>query len=172
MTSSRPSTRPRRAVAWVAALAAACLIGSAATACGGASDPYAPPAIVYGEDVCDHCGMILSDERFACATIVDAGGRTEPRRFDDIGDMFAYHGGHPELAVAKWYVHDHDSLVWLDAKAAHFVRGTGVRSPMGSGIAAFAEAGRAAAFAAEVGGVVAAFDTLGGGSAAPATPRP
>ena len=161
----RPAASARLAVAAAAALALA-LAG-----CGEPADPLAPPDIVYGEDVCDACGMILSDERFAAATIVDGDDGPEPRRFDDIGDMFSYHRGHGDLVVHRWYVHDLDSQSWLDATTAHFVRGEGIRSPMGSGLAAFATAERAAAYAAEVGATVVSFDDLRG-PVPPATRHP
>lgn len=172
MPSIRCSGRARTAASRsLAALAAALGLALAGGACGKPADPLAPPAIVYGEDVCDECGMILSDERFAAATVVDGAAGPEPRRFDDIGDMFSYHRGHGDLVVRRWYVHDLDSLAWLDAETAHFVRGEGIRSPMGSGLAAFATAERAAAYAAEVGGAVVPFDELRG-AAAPATSIP
>lgn len=149
-----------RAIRVVATVAAVAVASFATTACGPPADPLAPPAIVYGEDVCDQCGMILSEERFAAATIVEVDGRIEPRLFDDIGDMFAYHAAHADLAVQRWYVHDHDSVAWLDATTAHYVRAAGIRSPMGSGLAAFGDGGRAAAFAGEVGGEALTFDDL------------
>ena len=43
----------------------------AAAGCSS-SDPTAPPTVYYGQDVCVMCGMIISDERFAAAMIVDA----------------------------------------------------------------------------------------------------
>lgn len=131
--------------------------------CGASSDPFAPPAIVYGEDVCDACGMIISDERFAAATIV-AGpdGEPEPRRFDDVGEMFEYHADHPELAVERWYVHDHASLAWIPADRATFVRAKSLSTPMGFGVAAFADRAAAEAFAGDVGGTVATFEDLRG----------
>lgn len=139
-------------------------------ACGPAADPLAPPAIVYGEDVCDACGMIVTDARFAAATIVDVDGVLEPRRFDDIGDMLAYHAEHPTLSVRRWYVHDHASLAWIDALAAHYVRAAAIRSPMGHGLVAFAERDAAEAYARSVSGTVASFDVLRRTRGAPAAP--
>ena len=142
----------------IAATAAALVAATAA--CGPPPDPLAPPEVVYGEDVCDHCGMILSEERFAAATIVEIDGQVEPRLFDDIGDMVAYHAANGDLVVRRWYVHDHDSVAWIDAATAHYVRAEGIRTPMGSGLAAFGDAARAKAFAAEAGGAALAFDDL------------
>ncbi len=144
------------------------------TGCGPDTDPLAPPEIRYGEDVCDACQMIISDPRFAAATVVEVDGASQARRFDDIGDLLEYHREDPDLVVLAWYVHDYDSEAWLDARRAHYVRAEGIRSPMGFGLAAFAEPERAEAFAAEMAGEVLDFETLlgrpPGGSTASESP--
>ncbi|MCB0217780.1 MAG: nitrous oxide reductase accessory protein NosL [Chloroflexi bacterium] len=142
----------------------------APAACGPAPDPLAAPEIHYGEDACDACQMIISEPRFAAASIVDAGAGPEPRRFDDIGDLVDYHGQRPELKVLAWHVHDYDSEAWIDARTARFVRAKGIRSPMGHGLAAFADAARAEAFAAEMDGELLGFDDLLPAAGAAATP--
>lgn len=153
--------KPSRTVGALAALLLLVPIGLAA--CGPAPDPMAPPEIVYGEDVCDACGMIISEERFAAAAIVrlSPGEDPVPRKFDDIGDMLDYHARNPEVEILRWYVHDLDSLAWLDATSAIFVRSPAIGAPMGSGIAAFADRAAAEAKAAEVGAEVLDFDALG-----------
>jgi len=49
----------------------------------------APPTIHYAEDVCALCGMIVSDERFACAVVAPGDGERFVAIYDDIGDMLA-----------------------------------------------------------------------------------
>lgn len=139
-------------------------------ACGGAAvTPETPPEIVYGEDVCNHCGMIISDERFAAGVVVETRPQHyEHRIFDDIGDMFAYAQELEESAteesateeIVTYYVHDYTSREWLDARQATFVQGEPSSTPMGSGLAAFADATAAAAHADEVQGEVIDFATL------------
>lgn len=167
----RPASLTARAILLALLLA----VVWALTGCGSEADPLAPPEIRYGEDICDACQMIISDPRFAAATLVEVDGATEPRRFDDIGDLLAYHREDPELVVRAWYVHDYDSEAWLDARRAHFVRAEGIRSPMGFGLAAFAEPERAEAFATEMEGEVLDFETLlgrpPGGSTASESPE-
>lgn len=155
----------RSPAAWPGTVASllAVLLVLVAVGCGAPpADPLAPPEILYGEDVCDECGMIIDDERFAAAVIVSVGGETEPRRFDDIGDMIAYAERQPELEVLRWYVHDLETLDWLDATTAHYVRADPARlpTPMGFGLAAFAESARAEAFAMETEGDVLGFEEL------------
>ena len=36
-------------------------------ACGGGTDTTQPPEILYGQDVCDECDMIISEEKYAAA---------------------------------------------------------------------------------------------------------
>ena len=109
------------------------------TACGGGQLKIEPPKIYYSEDVCDHCNMIISDERFAAAMIIEVSeGRTDSRIFDDIGDMLYYHKKHPEFRVLARYVHDYETHAWLDAETAFYVHSKDVHSPMGHGIIACA----------------------------------
>ena len=68
-------------VGWVALLALA--------GCGGAADTTQPPEILYGQDVCDECDMIISEEKYAAAYWTEEG---EARRFDDVGEMLVFHG--------------------------------------------------------------------------------
>jgi len=114
-----------------------------------------PPDIAYGRDLCDACGMIISDAKFAAATVLADG---ETRKFDDIGDMFGYHGDHPEHQVRAWFVHDHDTEKWLRGEKAFYVVGPNIQSPMGHGIVAFAEKAAAETFAAGLGVNALTFD--------------
>lgn len=98
-----------------------------------------PPTIHYGQDLCAHCNMIISEERFASAAIVQTpDGRYRPMVYDDIGCMVA--AGKPaEGVVVARYVHDHDALGWVAADRASYVKAEQLRSPMLSGLAAWSE---------------------------------
>jgi copper chaperone NosL len=152
MLRKKPAGRSRLA-GWLALL----LLTIFFAACGSEVDFDEPPEIVYGEDVCEHCSMIINEARYAAAYVTSDG---EPHRFDDIGGMLARHEEAAEEVVVFW-VHDFDSEEWLKAEEAHFVKGDHI-TPMGFGITAFAERERAEAWAAEQGGMVMAFaDLLG-----------
>lgn len=138
-------------------LAAFALLLLTVASCGGPAAEPAPPEIIWGRDVCVECGMILSDPRFAAAYHHSG----EDRFFDDIGDMIAYGLRTEELWVTTpAWVHDYHSAIWVEAAAAQFVVAPGLATPMGHGIAAFADPAAARALAAEFGGGVLTWEDL------------
>lgn len=92
-------------------------------ACSGALRPEEP---VWNKQPCDHCKMLLSDQRYA-ASLVDARGVR--LFFDDIGCMAAFEADHPQLK-AHW-VKDEQSGAWLDPSTAFFR--DGAKTPMDYG---------------------------------------
>jgi copper chaperone NosL len=128
------------------------------TACSGtpnAVDPT-PPTIHYGEDICEFCGMITSEERFAAAYVTSDG---HSHIFDDISDMFLAHLKMQEEVVA-FFVHDYEDKSWIRAETAHYTLSDRLTTPMASGLAAFTSAEKATALAEELGGEVLTFDEL------------
>lgn len=113
-------------------------------ACGGAESFDEPPEILYGQDVCSNCNMIISEENYASAYWTAEG---EARRFDDMGEMLAYIQSSPEERASTW-VHDVNTAEWLRAEDAWIVMNAGLMTPMGTGIVAVAneEDARALAF--------------------------
>lgn len=132
-------------------------------ACGGPTiTPDTPPEILYGEDVCDQCNMIINDERFAAGLVVELEPSVyEHRIFDDIGDLLMYekeHGG--ELTIAAYYVHDYNSKEWIDGENAYYISSQDLFTPMGFGLAAAAQELEANALAKEWNGTVLTFAEL------------
>lgn len=113
-------------------------------ACAPTSAEPQPPDIAYGHDMCDACGMIISEARFAGATLTDGG---KSLKFDDAGEMFSYHAMHPEETVKAWFVHDYDTQRWIRGETAFFVVSPSLQTPMGTGVAVFADRAAADAFA-------------------------
>jgi copper chaperone NosL len=116
------------------------------SACGNAdaSGPIPQPKFVFGEDLCAECSMIISEQRFAGAIGLRERGRVKHLLFDDIGEMFLFEL--PSHDGARYFVHDLGTSACIDAEAAFFVRSKKLRTPMGTGVAAFAtEAERDAA---------------------------
>lgn len=125
--------------------------------CAQSKSEIQPPEIIYSQDICDECHMIISDAKFAAATI-DLQGNAH--KFDDIGGMLVYHMDHPESQVRAYFVHDYNTQVWLRGETAAYVRSPQIQSPMNDGIAAFADRASAETYAARVGGTVSKFDEL------------
>lgn len=127
------------------------------TACrSNASAEPVPPVIHYGEDLCEFCGMIISDERYAAGYITQDG---QDYIFDDIGGMFQAHLQRQD-DVAAFFVHDYEDIAWIRAETAHYVLSDDLPTPMLSGLAACDSPERAAALADEVGGSVLTFEEV------------
>jgi copper chaperone NosL len=128
------------------------------TACAPKSNEPQPPEIIIGQTLCDSCGMIISEAKFAAATIMLNG---EPHKFDDISEMIKYHMmDHPEAQVKVWFVHDYPSKEWMRGETAFFVLSPKLKTPMGGGVAAFRDQAAAKKFAIDLEGKVYNFDEL------------
>lgn len=126
------------------------LAGCAATA----GEPK-PPEIAYGRDMCDACGMIISEPQFASALLLNDG---KTLKFDDAGEMFAYTQNHPELSVRVWFVHDYISRGWINGQTASYVVSSSLQTPMGTGVAAFSDRSSAQAHSDRLNGKVLEFE--------------
>lgn len=149
----------RRAFLRCSACGAAAAVATALLAGCGEARPAGPqpPEIAYGRDVCEQCGMVISEARFACATVLEDG---TAHKFDDLGDMVLYHFDRPDQKVVAYFAHDYNSEAWIRAENAFYVQSDAIKSPMGHGLAAFEAATAAEAFATEVGGRVLNFDGM------------
>jgi copper chaperone NosL len=131
------------------ALAAALLL---LQGCGGGAT-LDPPEISYGQDVCVQCGMIVSDERFAAATVErDAGGRVSKAILDDFGCLLARETAGATM-LRRW-VRAHAGDAWIDAERATFLHSRAIHSPMAFGLAAFADPAKATEAGRTLGGDV------------------
>lgn len=124
--------------------------------CGDEASADQPPDIEYGRDVCSRCNMIISEERYA-GGIVDEEG--EALIYDDIGEMI-FVVQEEGLQERRVWVHDADSLEWLDGTTAFYVASMDVVTPMGSGITAFQGEEDATAFAEANAGDVLTWDQV------------
>lgn len=127
-------------------------------ACGDEASADEPPEIEYGRDTCDRCNMIISEERYASGLVSED---AEQLIFDDIGEMVAFIQDDPET-YETWrvWVHDYETIEWIDGETAYYVHGTDVITPMAMGVLGFTTEAEATAFAEENSGEVADWDTL------------
>jgi copper chaperone NosL len=142
---------------WFTWLIFHCSVLIALTACRGSSTEVQPPEIHYGEDVCDVCGMLISDAKFAAAAVKEDG---TAYKFDDIGDLVDYYADQANAKVKTYFVHDYASEKWLRAEIASFIVSPQIQTPMAHGIAAYADRPAAEAAARTYGVKVMTFDEL------------
>jgi nitrous oxide reductase accessory protein NosL len=106
--------------------------------CGQPEDS-GPPEIHFGQDTCNACGMIIEDERYAAAIVTTAPtGLVEKHVFDDIGEMLEFTPPANSKTLHR-YVRDASTKQWIDADNATLVKLHDLTTPMGSGIAAYAD---------------------------------
>lgn len=113
--------------------------------CGGER----PPDVRFGEEACAHCRMIINDDRFAAARILESG---EALKFDDVGCLVDHLADDHGEVVARNWVLGYQSGQWLDAERAHYVYGPQLQTPMAYGLAAVVSQEEAKTLARDWGG--------------------
>jgi copper chaperone NosL len=106
----------------------------------GRPDP-GPVPIAYGEDSCDLCRMIISEASYAAEARF---GPDKVEKYDDIGCLGERLWEAP-APVALW-VADHTSGRMHPAPSVALVHVKDLKTPMASGVAAFADRTEAEAF--------------------------
>ena len=86
------------------------------------------PPIVIGVNICSHCGMLISDIRFAAVVRVNL---DEIHYYDDLGCLFNHSYKSKDLPREGW-VHDFKTRNKVSLKKARFIK-TKYQTPMGSG---------------------------------------
>ncbi len=124
--------------------------------CAGES-PDQPPTVYLGESVCAHCNMIISDERFACATVVRGPRGPEAHLFDDFNCQRDFERSHPDAEIIARWAHDYETGAWFHPEEGWFVRSEDLVTPMGSQMVLFKDEQAAREYAARMGAVVVTF---------------
>lgn len=119
-----------------------------------------PPSVRFGDSICVECGMIVSDERFATATIIEGDRGNEPLIFDDFNCQMIFESKHADLTIVDRWSHDHGTNEWVHMADAWFVKSDQLHTPMASNIASFITESDAKAFAEPLDGEVVDFETL------------
>lgn len=99
------------------------------------------PVPIEVGDMCSFCKMAISEKQFAAEIIAED---EQVLKFDDIGCLLRHRqAAGNQLKPAAIFVTDHDSRQWLKAEDAFFVKSKTFKTPMGSGIVAFADNAKA-----------------------------
>lgn len=123
--------------------------------CGSSGGDLRPPELMLGSDTCEECGMLVSDAKYAAATLTEDG---HSHKFDDLAEMFVFQAKHADETVQAWFVHDYDTEIWIRGEQAFYVQSPQIQSPMNYGVVAFEIYDVAQAFAKQVGGQVFTFE--------------
>lgn len=128
------STRRKRArSAAPAALTAALLVGTLLTSCGSPQ----PASVVVGQDVCEHCQMFITDDRFVTQVVTKTG---KAYKFDSIEcmvDFLASDALPADQVHSAWVTDYNEPGKWVKAEEARYLQSVNIRSPMGANLAAF-----------------------------------
>jgi copper chaperone NosL len=99
--------------------------------------------------------MAISEKRYA-GEFIDQDGNAF--KFDDLGCMVRYlQDKNNRRSVAGYFATDFESLHWVKAEEAYYVRSSEFRTPMSGGIVAFKDKPRAEAIVAEHHGQLLSF---------------
>ena len=112
-----------------------------------------PVEILYGQDSCERCKMIISEKSYSAEYVMQDG---EARKFDDIGCMIQFSSGVESKGnkILGKYVRDYNTGDWIDATKAYFVWSKDIITPMGYGLAAFKDQESARRLAEQAHGTV------------------
>ena len=103
----------------------------------GNNDESGPVDIHYGQDLCERCKMIISEENFSSQIIL---GKGKVYNFDDIGGMAQYIlENNIEPGNVKIYVKDFNTGKWLGSEGAFYVVTDNIRTPMMYGLIAVSD---------------------------------
>ena len=139
-----------------AALFAAAIAATLAGCDQPAAD--APPEIRLDDSVCYQCNMIISDERWATATIIAGPRGAEARLFDDFNCQVHFEVENPDEQIITRWSHSHATREWLRTEHATFLVAADIRSPMSSQTAAFSTEEEAKAANAQTPGDILTFE--------------
>jgi copper chaperone NosL len=98
-----------------------------------------PSPIKYGQDMCAHCQMIISDQRFGTELVTSKG---KIYKYDSveclISDYLKMSGSEKEIH-SLWVTDFNNPTVLINAKSAIYLHSSKLRSPMGMGLSAFSD---------------------------------
>lgn len=148
---------------WPAALLLA-LTALLLTACSR-DDLAGPPELRLGRDICAECNMLVAEDRCSSAILIEDRGRRDHRMFDDISCMIDFEDKDHDFVLIETFVRDYaagEENGWLSAADAYFLHADvdRLRTPMGSGMVAFATRSAAEAKQQEVGGEIMTWEEL------------
>ena len=139
-------------------------LGAALLAACSGEPPTGPVKVKWDRDQCERCRMVVSDPYHAAQIRQPAGqGRTKVYRFDDFGCAVIWLDKQSwrDVPGVEFWVTDHRSGDWIDARKAWYVLESNRSGGMGAAEAVpFATKEGAESFRTKQGGKVYAFASI------------
>jgi len=111
-----------------------------------------PRPVTFGVDVCPYCNMTVVDLRFTAQVVTPTGLVHHYDAIECLADHLMGHGPRPpevaETYLADRAVSSRDEAAFLEVEEAVVLHHARLRTPMGGGLAAFADRAAAEEFAA------------------------
>lgn len=97
-----------------------------------------PQAIDYGKDVCEHCKMVIADEKYGAEVITKKGKVYKFDSAECLIDFTVENSSRIETTDAQLLVINFAKpTTFIDARTAFYLKDKGYKSPMGGNIAPF-----------------------------------
>jgi copper chaperone NosL len=95
-----------------------------------------PVPITPGKDICDHCKMVIMDNKYSCEIVTVKG---KVFKFDDMTCMSAFTKTDPVKNAGghNTYVQDYNVGGFVAADSAYFISSSSLKGPMGGNTCAF-----------------------------------
>ncbi len=97
-----------------------------------------PQAINYGKDVCEHCKMVIADEKYGAEIVTKKGKVFKFDSAECLMDLITEEGQKIDTTGAQILVINFAKpATFIDAKTAFFLKDINYQSPMGGNIVPF-----------------------------------
>ena len=97
-----------------------------------------PQAINYGKDVCEHCKMVIADEKYGAEIITTKGKVFKFDSAECLMDLITENKQEGQFTDAQLLVINFAKpTTFIDAKTAFYLKDKSYQSPMGGNIAPF-----------------------------------
>lgn len=101
-------------------------------ACGNDPEP-----IIFGEDNCAHCKMMITDEKYGAELVTDKGKIYKYDSIECLLQQLHMKVFSEEQIASLWVIDFSNPQTLIDAKTAYYTKNDNFRSPMGLNVQAF-----------------------------------
>ncbi|HEX7366450.1 MAG TPA: nitrous oxide reductase accessory protein NosL [Pelobium sp.] len=96
-----------------------------------------PEAIIYGKDVCEHCKMVIADEKYGAEIITNKGKIFKFDSAECLMDLVSEQGKVDTSGAQLLVINFAKPATFIDGRTAFYLKDKQYQSPMGGNIAPF-----------------------------------